>query len=636
VTDLETAKRKILDRVRLEDVVGEHVSLRRRGGRLVGLCPFHSEKTPSFTVNSDRGFFKCFGCGKGGDVFSFVQLRDNAPFMDALRLLADRAGVTLPTRSSAPQPFTEGPSRGDLLKANGWAMEFFKANLKHEVLGRAAREYLRSRGFNDAARDAFGLGLAGEGPLSLRGAAAKAPLEERLLIAADLLRTDDTGRSYETFRSRLMFPIRDSTGRVLGFGGRTLVDDPAKYINTRQTPLFDKGRLLYGLDAAREAIAKTGRAIVVEGYTDCMACHQAGFKETVATLGTALTEYHVDLLRRFADEVVLLFDSDAAGEAAADRAITVALPRCVRVLLARIPDGKDPGDFLPRAGASGFSDVLKSAIEALEFKWFTTRRRFEADASDARRREAVLEFVRVVAVAVSAEAVDAIRYGLLVNQVAHLLGIDRAEVARLMERSRKPRTTLGASKTAVAGTADAAVAAGRTAEQSAWTHVLEVLLNRPDLLGTVENWPPLQRIADEQDRRIAAAIFGAAEESCAFTLADVLSRCSEPADGARITQLADRGAARGNYEATLRLALERLGQGAREAEVEETRRRLLAVADGEGGAARAAEQKLSDGVKEHRHYVPRRLRRRVAGEWNQNGLETINIEAVADNAMEPS
>jgi len=620
VTDLEVVKRQILDRVRIEDVVGEHVSLRRRGPRWVALCPFHSEKTPSFTVNPHRGIFKCFGCGKGGDVFSFVQLRENLPFMDVLRLLADRAGVSLPARRSEAQVSVDGPSRADLFKVTAWAAQFFRASLVHETTGRSAREYLRGRGFTDSAVHAFGVGLAADGGIGLRAAAAKASISDGALIAADLLRTDEQGRTYETFRQRLMFPIRDASARVVGFGGRTLVDDKAKYLNTRQTALFDKGRIVYGIDAAREAMGKTGQVVVVEGYTDCLACHQAGFTNAVATLGTALTEHHLDLLRRFADDVVLLFDSDAAGEAAADRAIAMALPRCVRVLLARIPDGKDPGDFLPRAGASGFSDVLKGAVDALEFKWFATRQRFEANASDARRREAVLDFVRLVADAVGAAAIDAIRYGMLVNQIAHLLGVERTEIARLMERSRKPRTTAGTrAASSRFPTADTAVAHGRTGEQAAWTHVLEVVLNCPECVGMLDQ-PDLTRIADLRDRRIADAIFASAEGTGSFDLADILSRCHEPADAARVTELVERGAARGNYQATLALALERLGQGLREREVEESRQALLRPADsGSDAEIGDAQRELCEFVKQPartlcggRPYVPKRFRRRLA------------------------
>ncbi len=608
--DLEHVKRQILDRVRIEDVVSEHVMLRRRGTRLVGLCPFHSEKTPSFTVSPERGLFKCFGCGKGGDIFSFVQLRENLPFMEAMRLLADRAGVTLPSRGSAGASATEdGPNRSDLLKINDWAQRYFHTQLVQETTGRAAQEYLRTRGFSSATTERFGLGLAIDGPVTLQSAALRAGLSAAHLIAADLIRQDENGRTYDTFRQRLLFPIRDSSGRVVGFGGRTLIDDKAKYLNTRQNALFDKGRTLFGLDAARESITARKRVIVVEGYTDCLACHQAGFEETVATMGTALTEHHVDVLRRFADEIVLLFDSDDAGEAAADRAISLALPRCVGVRLARVPEGKDPGDYLPRAGAAAFSDVLKSAIEALEFKWLATQRRFQADSSDAKRREAVLAFVRVAADAVGARAVDAIQYGLLLNQIAHLLGIDRTQVAQLMERSRS--TSSGAGTTPAATSPDV-----RSEEQAVWAHWLEVLLACPGAPSRMESWPDVSRISDRRDRRIAQALTEAARASASWGLADVLARCHEPGDAERIGELVERGCERGNFAATLELALERLRRGEAEGRMDGERRELSAP--------------VVDGMRDHRHFAPRRFRRQALGVVSPSVGDALSVKPITE------
>ena len=612
--DFEQVKRQILDRVSIQDVVAEHVTLKRRGVRWVGLCPFHSEKTPSFTVSPERGLFKCFGCGKGGDVFSFVQLRENVSFMEAMRHLADRAGVDF-RDSTQRSPTAPGePSRTELAKLNAWAMQFFRTNLLTESVGCSAREYLRGRGFTDATVERFGLGLAAEGGPSLRNAAARAGFGDAMLVAADLLRKDEeTGRVYETFRSRLMFPIRDATGRVVGFGGRTLVDDKAKYLNTRQTALFDKGRNLYGIELGREAIVSRRRAIIVEGYTDCMACHQAGFTETVATLGTAMTEAHVDLLRRFGEEIVLLFDSDAAGEAAANRAIALALPRCVKVRLARIPEGKDPSDFLGQASAADFSDVLNRAVEALEFKWLKTLERFRIDSSDVRRREAVLDFVRVVADAVNTAAVDAIQRGLLVNQIAHLLRIEGDEVSRLMLGSRSSRGdhVPAANKEAVSQRS----AAPRDEEQAVWTHLLEVLLNAPDLLNMVDPELDLARIADPRDRRIAAALFDARRHGGPLSLADVLARFHDPSDPQRVAELVERGAARGNFEATLRLALERLAEMVRGEVVQGSRRRLLdaAAAGSPPQGTNDADRTQNDPVWEHRHFAGRRLVRRALG-----------------------
>jgi len=625
VIDFETAKRQILDRVRIEDVVGEQVRLRRSGPRWVGLCPFHSEKTPSFAVNPDLGIFKCFGCGKGGDVFTFVQLRDRVDFMDSLRLLADRAGVTLPTRSGSSQAAESGPNRVDLLKAAAWGLTHFRSNLLNPTVGRSAREYLQHRGFSEATVERFGLGLASESAGAIRAAATRAGFDEAALLGADLIRADEQGRTYETFRDRLMFPIRDASGRVIGFGGRTLVDDKAKYLNTRQTTMFDKGRTLYGLDVARDAITSAGRAVVVEGYTDCIACHQAGFAETVATLGTALTEAHVDQLRRFSDEIILLFDSDAAGEAAADRAIGVALPRCVKVRLARVPDGKDPGEFLPRAGAAAFSDVLNGAVEALEFRWSATQRRFAGDASDASRREAVLDFMRVVRSSVDSRAMDAIQCGLMVNQIAHLLKIERADVARLLNKPATPRRADGPGESE--GGDGPVEAAPRSARQAAWTHLLEVALNRPELLAAVELRPDAGQVADPRDRRIAEALWEALATSSSVTIADVLVRCGDPNDAARAVELVERGAARGNFEATLALCLERIGATSRDDEAARRRREWLrpVVDSATPEQGKETDRVLSESVKEHRHFVPRRFRRRDDDARGGSVEETVKL-----------
>ena len=606
--DFELKKRQILDRVDILDVAAEHVALKRAGKRWVGLCPFHAEKTPSFTVSPELGIFKCFGCGRGGDVFSFVQLRENISFGEAMRILADRAGVDLaPTKGES-----QGPGRADLAKVNDWAMRFFRTNLQADDVGRAAREYLRSRKFSNSMVDRFSLGLATDGSRLLPEAAKHAGIDTSLLLAADLLRQSDDGRLYDTFRSRLMFPIRDATGRVIGFGGRTLVDDRAKYLNTRQNALFDKGRSLYGVDLARSAIGKCRRAVIVEGYTDCLAAHQAGFAETVATLGTALTESQVDLLRRYCDEIILLFDSDEAGEAAADRAIHVALPKCVTVKLARIPDGKDPSDYLSRAGADAFSDVLNRSVDALEFKWCQTRARFEGGTSDTGRREAVLDFMRVIAEAAGSRAIDAVQRGSLVTKVAHLLRIDQREVHRMMGRMQSQRREQPSVRDA-----SPARRAPLDMEDAALTHLLEVVLNEPGLLATVDDVLDVGRIVDDRDRRIAKAVIELFDELGEFHLADVLARCHEPGDAERIEELARRGEHYhgGNFEGTFQLALERIRLASRVRGLDQRRRRLFeSTSDGNvSGSMTEGLEAVHEGVKEHRHFVPRRMsQRRVA------------------------
>jgi len=613
--NLESKKRQILDRLDILKIVSEHVALKRNGRRWVGLCCFHSEKTPSFTVNPDMGIFKCFGCGKGGDVFSFVQLRENVPFRDAFEMLAEKAGVVLDDFKAA-RTLPGEPSRNDLAAVNVWAAKFFRANLQNQLVGLSAREYVQKRQISSESSELFGLGLAPETGASLVQAAVKFGFGVPLLLAADLCRKGDDGQVYETFRNRLMFPIRDATGRVLGFGGRTLGDHPAKYINTRQTALFDKGRGLYGLDQARNAIGKSGRAIVVEGYTDCIACHQHGFTETVATLGTAMTEDHVGLLRRYTDEVILLFDSDQAGISAADRAINLALPHGLRVRMARVPSEKDPSEFLTRHGSEAFSSALNDAADALEFKWLETRRRLDADSSNARRRDAVVEFLGVVAAAQRGNSMDAVQRGLIVNQIAHLIGIEASEVRRLFQKhsaNSRGRDALAAKEGEK--TQQAKPAAIPSGEQRAWECMLGVLLNDPTSWRTVTPRPNPQLIDNERDRRLANVMLQALEEGSEVSLPILLSRFEDPADVGRLTDLAYDGVQRGNYEATLRAAVERISRGNRVAEVERCRLQLRTTppqgGDGENG--KELLEAVNQGLREHRHFAPRRMIRMAAG-----------------------
>ncbi len=577
LTSFESDKQQILDRVDLVGLVSEHVALRQRGARWVGLCPFHAEKTPSFTVNPDMGIFKCFGCGKGGDIFTFVQDQEKVNFVEALEMLADRAGVELHRRGDANQGQADGASRMEISKANAWAAALFQRNLADPKLGESTRTYLDSRGLSPEIVAKFGVGLALNDSDLIPNAATKDGLAIQLLIDADIMRRSEhgNGRAYDTYRNRLMFPIRDMTKKIIGFGGRTLGDDAAKYLNSRQNALFDKSRSLYGIDLARESIVSTGRVIVVEGYTDCLAAHQAGFPETVATLGTALTLAHVDVLRRYCNQIILLFDSDQAGDAAAERAIKVSIPRCVNVRLAHIPEGQDPCSFLADHDKEMFADVLNAAIDALEFKWNLTQRRFNSESSESARREAVLDFLRVVAEGMSTGAVDAIQRGLLVNQVAHLLRMDRSEVNRLIaglaprrqqdDRLSEPGARAGSSRREMPV----------SGEQAAWTRLLEVLLSEPGAVPEIGALPDIERMTDERDRRLTTIALALKDQLGEFRLSDVLARCESPEDTQRAGVLARMGSERGNYVATAALAIERIQCAREHNELEHRKAALL-------------------------------------------------------------
>ncbi len=598
MNDFDRIKRAILDQVDLVELVSEHVALKRRGSRYLACCPFHTEKTPSFNVVPDRGIFKCFGCGAAGDAFSFVQKRENISFKEAMQLLADRVGIELRSSHDA-SPAAGGADRAGLARLNEWAAGFFRARLLADTpAARETRDYLARRAVSDESAERFQLGLTGDGSASIVDAAGRAGFGREMLLAADLVRRSEDGRLYDTFRNRLMFPIRDATKRVIGFGGRTMVDDRAKYLNTSQNVLFDKGNALYGIELARGAMQQRNEAILVEGYMDCLALHQAGFTQAVAPLGTALTEAQVALLRRYCDAAVLLFDSDAAGDAAAERAIRLAVPRHLSVRLARIPGAKDPSDFLAAHDAAAFSDVLNSAVDALELRWLQTRKRFEADASGARRSEAVVEFVNLVAEACSSKAVDEIHRGLIANQIGRLLRIEPEEVHRLMRRTEKRLGGRRPTEPAAPPTTPPVTTGPADGEQAAWTTLLQVLVCEPALLAEVDDLPDPQRIADPCDRRLAERLVALWRELGDVHAKDLLACCHEEQDSARVIQLQDAGEARGNYRATLNLALERIR---RSVEIS-----LLADAKQRGSL-----DEIQESLRRRRHFVSARAARRT-------------------------
>ncbi|MCY4393603.1 MAG: DNA primase, partial [Rhodospirillaceae bacterium] len=323
-------------RVPVSDVVGKRVKLAKKGREFTGLCPFHSEKTPSFTVNDDKAFYHCFGCGAHGDVIRFVTETEGLTFPEAVGKLAGMAGLTVP--QATPQERRRAERAKSLQDACEAGLHFFRRRLDGPD-GAAALAYLRRRGVKPETIDAFRLGWAPDGRSALKKALTGEGYSENMLIEAGLLiKPEDGGESYDRFRGRVIFPIADRRGRVIAFGGRALGDAQPKYLNSPETPLFSKGQLLYGLDKARQAVrdgpdgpdGKGGADVIVtEGYTDVIALHQAGFGGAVAPLGTALTESQIEELWRLTPEPVLCFDGDEAGRRAAGRALDRLLPRLV-------------------------------------------------------------------------------------------------------------------------------------------------------------------------------------------------------------------------------------------------------------------------------------------------------------------
>jgi len=543
----QDVKEQIRRSVDLVDVVSERVSLKRAGRNLKGLCPFHKEKTPSFNVLPDRQIFKCFGCHVGGDVFKFVQLSENVDFAEAVRILADRAGIESKPRPSDARG-TSPVGRADIARANDWAAKWFRARLLGDA-GAEARAYLAKRRVSQEVCERFEIGLAPDDG-RLQEEARRAGLSNQLLLAADLARASDHGDgTYDTFRNRLMFPIRNAGNRCIGFGGRTLGDSPAKYLNTSRNELFDKGRCLFGLPLARDEIHRRGQVLVVEGYTDCIACHQHGFANTVATLGTAATEDHMRALRRYVDTAVLMFDSDSAGEAAVERALAVALQQNLTVRIAQVPKGKDPAGYLQVAGPEEFDNLLNSAVDALGFMWDRTLARFQDARGGSDRRQAVVEFVNLVGELSRFGAVDAIQRGVIIHQIAGLLALPAQEVCGLFARQPERRS---ASSTKQPSGRRAGIAGVANTEQSVLVSMLEILVCEPGLLGDVsaELFRP-ERFTDPGYRHVAEVLLRTAGRLGEFGVSELLAEIESQTEAGLVTDMIVRGTERGNLSVTL-------------------------------------------------------------------------------------
>jgi DNA primase len=394
---------------------------------------------------------------------------------------------------------------------------------------------LVGRGISAESADRFGLGLAIGGFDVVLKAAESAKINRRLLIDAGVCKVGTNGSVYDTFRDRLMFPIRDSSGRHIAFGGRTLVNDDAKYLNTPETVLFCKRKSLYGLDLARETIVATRTAIIVEGYTDCIACHQHGFTNAVATLGTSVTDDHMTALRRYCDTVILVLDADVAGAAAAERALGIGLKHGLTVRLASTNGAKDPCDFLQASGAKEFTSLLNSAKDALVFQWQRTRERYAGGETQAIKRRVTTDFVSLVTELSQFGAIDAIQQGIIVGQLANLLELPAERVRGLLyDRAQHVRRQ-------AVETVSRRLDRPRSAEQAALVEILRLVIAQPEYYAQLGEEFDADRIEEPAYRRIAEHMRAVATKRGGFVLADLLARLTDTNEADLLTDLATEG-----------------------------------------------------------------------------------------------
>ena len=447
---------RVKDAVDIVEVVSAYTELRRSGQRFQGLCPFHDERTPSFSVNATEKVYHCFGCGVGGDVITFVEEKEGLQFADAVEALADRYGVDVEREQEDPRVEEARRRRARLVELLDRTADFYATYLWESAEARKAREYLVGRGLREEALREFGVGFAPNkwDTVYLRGQQAGFAVEE--LVAAGLVKKGNKGGFLDHFRARIMFPIRDARGRMQGLGGRaTRQEQRAKYVNSPEGELYRKSQTLYGIERARSAIAKAGRAVVVEGYTDVIAAHQAGVGETVAVMGTAITPEQVKLLSAHTEEVVLALDADRAGREAMLRAQRVAVGKRVRLRVASMPEGEDPADMLAgaakgSAGADRFAGLVDAAVDLPAFHVRTLLD--EADLSSPAGRDRALDEV----VPVLAAMADSITREELVREVGGQLDADPALVSRRLAGAGRARG--GAVSAAGVGGGDAPLA----------------------------------------------------------------------------------------------------------------------------------------------------------------------------------
>ncbi len=358
----------IIEEVRMNndivDVIGEDVTLKQQSGGFVGLCPFHHEKTPSFRVNPRDQYFHCFGCGESGDVISYIMKSRNFDFTDALKHLADRIHYPLPEAEMSGDYKKAAEERQTIYDINKKTARFFYENLQGKE-GYFARQYLDNRRILNKTRGIYGLGYASYKSGSVVEFLQKAGYSKEIILKSGLV-SEKNGRLYDKFFNRLMFPIIDIHDRIIGFGGRVLDDGQPKYLNSPETPVFNKSSNLYSMNFAIKE--RTRELILVEGYMDVISLYQAGFKNAVAALGTSFNDNHTKLLKKYADRVILLFDSDEAGVKAVLRAIPVLLKSGIEVKVLQVTDAKDPDEFIKKFGSAAFADLLKTAIPHIDFR----------------------------------------------------------------------------------------------------------------------------------------------------------------------------------------------------------------------------------------------------------------------------
>ncbi len=498
---MEAFVERVSEQTDILRIVQGYVPLKRRGNRYWGCCPFHQEKTASFSVLPDKGFFYCFGCHAGGNAFKFISLIENISYFDAIKLQAEKLGIPLPERKRSPQEVAREREIQDLRKVNELARDFFHNCLTMTRMGERGKAYFAGRGIRQETIEEFQLGYAPPAWDKLSTAFLKRGIKQEFLLASGLCAERKQGGGlYDRFRGRVIIPIADERGRVVGFGGRVLDDSTPKYLNTPETVLFNKRKLLFGLDRSHRAIQQEGRAIVVEGYMDAISVFDAGVHNVVASLGTAFTPEHAKKLLHYAPEICFCYDSDEAGQKATIRALTIVRDTGARVRVIVVPDGKDPDEFIRKHGADAFRALVEKALPLVEYRLRYVLSHTNYDTLDGKVK-ALHEMMPVLAgireAAVRSEYERRLAQTLMLDE-----GIVRSEL-----RHYRPE-----AEEAVRQPIRKAVAKADTALRKAGRLVIRMAWQDAAVIAHLETIVPLEGIRDPAQREILTFLKAAAEE----------------------------------------------------------------------------------------------------------------------------
>jgi DNA primase len=510
IDDRAALRERIREANDIVDVVGGYLALRPAGPLFKALCPFHNDTNPSLTIDPRRQRFKCWACGKGGDVFTFVQEHTHITFPEALELLAHRAGISL----EKIQKSSPGPSRAGMFDVMRWAAEQFQRCLLDSPQAELARRYLGERKLTGETVRKFGLGFAPASWEWLVGEAANARISADLLDTVGLIGKKNEGRGYyDRFRDRVIFPIRDVTGRIVGFGGRILPSSPVpadrpppKYYNSAETPLFSKSDQLYGIDLAKQAAANAGYLAIVEGYTDVLMAHQHGISQVVATMGTALNARHIKKLKHVASRVVLVFDADAGGDSGVDRALEVFVSNDLDLRIATLPEGLDPCDLLAQSGPEPFRLALEKAIDVFEYKLQRVWAKHASRGLDG-QRQAAEEMLAIMAMAGTDRSV---KLELMANRIAHRLQIKEETIWARLRELRAVRKNAEEREGPPMMTEAEAVEPAEPKSGPPLPHereLMELLLAEPTYVAEAKSQVPPEEIENPGLRKVIEALY---------------------------------------------------------------------------------------------------------------------------------